>query len=188
MHPHPPPSDEPVSDDLPDELDFPDDPETLLDEDGIDAALLDPAAWPDDEEDDATARLLAEPAATPDPLGDLPWVDDEPEGDLPSLDDDLLDTQHDLDLRVDPADDESLAVLPLHLTVEVDGVPVPARVNLGLAATQLVETGPVPAPTRSVTLRIRDHTLHTTLAVTAGPERVIVLARDVLHGRFLLRP
>lgn len=171
-----------------------DDPGSLVEDDllheGLDPRLFDPDAWPDDDEDPTTARVLAElEAGLTVPPAPLPLVDDEDGTDLPSLlDDDLLDTQHDVDYRVESAAEEALPILPLALEVEVDGRRVPARVDLALDRSRLTDPSAPDTGLRDVQFRIRGRSLSGTVQVVPGPEPRLALGLDVLRSRFLLRP
>ena len=198
--PHPPPPPKPPPDDDPLDADLDDD---LLDAElDADDPLLDPSAWPDDEEDEETRRLLAEdPAAgelEQDAELDLtaPDDDDDDEALGGPLDDDLLDTQHDeedlsVDLRIETRTEEALPILPMRLEVEVDGRRMQAVVNPSVAHTVLTEPGASGGSEdvrRSVRIWIRGTEVRVELFVQPGEHEGIVLGLDVLHSRFLLRP
>ena len=167
----------------PDDLDDLDDLDNLDDDDDVDdfdPALLDPDAWPDDEEDpEATvpeARdldVLPDLTADPDDDDGTSW--DDIETSLSDLVDDGLDTE------------ESLPILPLATEAEVDGRPLPARPVPADPRSRLIEPGAT-AQERAVVLRVAGIILQTTVVVEDGPEPMIRLGLDVLSGRFLLRP
>lgn len=154
-----------------------------------DDPLLNPDAWADDEEDPATAMLLREPTAVPTlPALDPRWDDDEEADDLPSMDDDLLDTEHDLDFRVESVAEEALPILPLALEIEIEGERVPARVDLSLPRSRWVDPARSEPGDRTVTLRIRGRELAASVACEPGAAASVWLGLDVLHARFLIRP
>lgn len=162
-------------------------------DDAIDASseeedrLLDPDAWPDDDEDPSTAALLEPPATLASTAPELWQDDDEAEDELLPLED-LLDTQHDPDYRVESLAEEALPILPLAFDLEIEGHRLPAQVDLALATSRWVDPDASEHETRSVTLRIRGRDVPATLSVEPGEGPLVMLGRDVLHARFLLRP
>lgn len=167
-------------------------PEDWLDDPAEDE-LIDPSAWPDDPEDDDA--LPAEDPLDRTELEHLPPLDGlgddgiEDDVDLPTDDAPLEDDLDDLDAP----DDAEVPVLAWSLTVGVDGRRVDAIVDPGRARTAWLRPGPtVSAEGPSVAvveLEIAGVSVRAEVecAPAEGAESV-VLGRDVLAGRFLLRP
>jgi hypothetical protein len=168
--PLPPPPIGPPTDDL-DEWD--EDPGELPDD------LFD-REWPDDEDDDGVlGPPLADEAATLEP--DLA-VDDE-DGVVVAEDESV-----DVDLLEDlaAADDTDIPVIDPELMVKLDGRTLPARVDWARPQTVWVRPAGA-APDREVTLDVSGRRLVTRVSVLAGDQELVLLGRDLLKGRFLLR-
>jgi hypothetical protein len=136
--------------------------------------------WPDDDEEPVPVE---EPGSEPDELPAAPPLDAEDEDDSV-----LEDASHDVDELEDlvAADDTDIPVIDAELSVRVDGRALPARVDWTRAVTVWVR----PAgggPDREVTLEIAGRRLPAVVQVLAGDQEVILLGRDLLKGRFLLR-
>lgn len=177
-----------------------DDPDPTDDGDWADTPddLLDAAAWPDDEDEPTLPDgwLDREPdledLAPLDGVGDDGVEDDValPADDLP-LEDALTD--------LDAPDDADMPILPWSLTISLDRRKVEAAVDPGLPQTTWFRTDPLGAEpsTRRVSLEVAGRVLTAEIAClpadrAADPARRgrehVVLGRDVLAGRFLLRP
>jgi hypothetical protein len=165
-----------------------DDLDGIEEADPLDEDLLDPDAFPDDPEDPVLTEALERDAPPDLDLDVLPSLDvDEPEDEVDvliedqPLDDDLVD--------LEAPDDDEMPVLSWSTTVHIDGRPLPAVVDPGRQRTVWL-TAACEAPTATVALQLAGRTLRLQIECSAeggGPERV-VLGRDVLAGRFLLRP
>lgn len=174
----PPPSAPEEDDDQPiDEIDF---------DDVLDGSLLDPDRWPDDLDEPTVPDGLLE--REPD-LTDLPPLepsdfDDDDDLDLPlpedlPLDDDLTD--------LTAPEDTDFPILPWSLQIDLDGAPVPARVEPHAERTTWYRPGHVTGE-RAVVLHVHKTTVRLTVKVEPAAEEGVVLGRDLLSGRFLIRP
>jgi len=175
--PRPPSANQlPADDDLDEELDF-----IEAEPDPLEDALSDPDRWPDDDEDESS-RMFDEDTV---PIVVTDWDDVE-------ITDDA-----DIDLEwaapavqepapIDDEDDIELPVLPLVFEAQIDGMPIPARIDLSLTQTTLSELRPSDGE-RAVVAMLGPHVLSLRVAVVAGPPGLSV-APDVLRGRFLVRP
>lgn len=175
--PRPTPSSKSVDDELDEDLDYIEaEPDPMLDDE-----LADAAQWPDDEEDE-TSRWTEEDTS--------PIV-------VPDWDDVEITDDTDIDLEwtssapaeptaINPEFDVELPILPMAFEAFVDGSPVPATVDLTRTQTTLSEWKPT-AGERAVVVKIGPQVLSVRVAVVAGPPGLVV-APDVLQGRFLVRP
>lgn len=174
----PPPVEAPEDDDGPiDEIDF---------DDALDGAMLDPDRWPDDLDEPTVPDGLL--SGEPD-LAELPPLhaddlEEEDDLDLPApedlpLDDDLTD--------LDAPDDTEVPILPWSLEISLDGAPVPARVEPHQDRTTWFRPGGEVGE-QAVVLRVHGATVRLRVRVAPAAEEGVVLGRDVLSGRFLLRP
>jgi len=166
----------PADDELDEDLDF-----IEAEPDPLEDALSDPEQWPDDEEDESS-RLFDEDTT---PIVVTDWADVEITDDA-DIDLEWAAPAVDEPPALDEEGEVELPILPLVFEAHVDGAPVQARVDLSLTQTTLSELSPS-GPDRAVVVKIGPHVLSLRVAVVEGPPELRV-ARDVLQGRFLVRP
>lgn len=149
------------------------------DDDGEDAFGR---TWPDDEDDDALPEAPPLDDADPlDPAEPGPPLDDEEPEAAPAEETDLDELE---DLAA--ADDTDIPVIDADLQVRLDGRTLPARVEWARSATVWVRPAGADA-SRRVTLEVAGRRIAVEVAVVAGDQECVLLGRDVLRGRFLLR-
>ncbi|MEZ4239667.1 MAG: hypothetical protein R3F59_26635 [Myxococcota bacterium] len=150
----------------------------------LDAELLDPEAFADDPED---PLLEAITAGEPHDLDALPSLEAPEEEDVEvplheeALDDDLGD--------LEAPDDADLPIVGWSASVRIEGRRLPARLDPARPRT-LWLTLDAPTPEVEVTIELAGRAVRLAIersAEDARPERVLV-GRDVLADRFLLRP
>ncbi|MCA9494322.1 MAG: hypothetical protein KC621_30560, partial [Myxococcales bacterium] len=78
-------------------------------------------------------------------------------------------------------------VLPWSLEVRLDGRPVPAKADPGRERTVWLRTSGT-TEERLVTLEIANKSVAVVASVQLADQEGLLLGRDVLSGRFLLRP
>jgi hypothetical protein len=152
----------------------------LDEDDGELADELFARAWPDDEEEEA---------ARPEPPSDV--EDDGLAEAYPTDDEDremLEDPSADLDDLEDlvAADDTDIPVIEGELTVRLDGRSLPARVEWARSTTVWVRPAGA-LPDRDVTVEVAGRRLPARVQCLLGDQEVVLLGRDLLKGRFLLR-
>ncbi|MEN0068105.1 MAG: hypothetical protein AAGA48_38630 [Myxococcota bacterium] len=174
--PRPPSGTNPGNDDLDEDLDF-----IEAEGDPMDDGLDDPDQWPDDEEDEASR--WTEEDTTPIVVTD--WDDVEITDDTDIDLEWTAPTPAESDL-LDPEFDVELPILPMQFEAFVDGSPIPAKVDLTRTQTTLSEWQPT-GTERAVVVKIGPHVLSLHVAIIQGPPGLVV-APDVLKGRFLVRP
>lgn len=154
-----------------DDDDWTDDGEELPDE-------LFAQEWPDDDDE---PLLPDEPPGDAEPeLAGFPLDDEvEPASDAGAVDADALE-----DLVA--ADDTDIPVIDPELTVRIDGRSLGARVDWTRTGTVWVRPAGA-GPDREVTLELAGRRLAVTVQVLAGDQEIVLLGRDLLKGRFLLR-
>ncbi len=173
--PRPPPTDDhlpgrPVPED--------DDDGALDDVDLDDGDELFGREWPDDEDEPADV-LASEPAEVEEHLDVA--LDDEPaEVGEPSVGG--VDELEDLAA----ADDTDIPIIDPDVVVRLDGRPLPGRVDWARASTTWVRPAGGGVD-RDVTLELAGRRLQVTVCVVAGDQECVLLGRDLLKGRFLLR-
>jgi hypothetical protein len=161
-----------------------------LDDELFDPHLLDPAAWKDDDDVAVLSDVLPEEPdlSDTDALDPHEWEGDHPDprGDAnPPLDDDLDD--------LTAEDDREPVVLSFTPRVEIvrngSTVPVPARVEPWRARSVWETPGDAGAdPTDvDVVLVVEGRRIPAALRRAAAEVERILLGRDVLSGRFLLK-
>ncbi len=154
---------------------------------------LEPIEAEDEDDDDHEAWGL--PPEDPDLLGDaLPdlEVGDDDEDDpadlvVASADDPLLDDLGEEEVD-GPPDLGDRVVLPLTLTVELDGLAIPAEVHTGRATSAWIDPGFSAPGRREVWVDIGGLTLHAQVDTLPGPQPRFLVGLELLRGRFALMP
>jgi hypothetical protein len=169
----------------------------------VDPAEVDDARW-DEEPDEPTDEDWSAP---PEEEADLRWDDPGPdpdeEADLAAVDDEPAPTgpDHDEpteldDLEADLSEAPSLPslpgaqplpIVPLQFVIRVEGRPVEARLDPWQEKTRWERPGSGSEP-RQVALEIASLTVTARVECAPAAQERIHLGRDVLGGRFLLRP
>jgi len=157
------------------------------DDDDFDPQLLDPSRWRDDDDvpvPDDPVTLDGDPDDLSTDDGDAPDDDDALAADAPSIEDDLE--------ELDPTDQVDPVILPWSPVVELlaggTSRTVEALVQPGLARSVWEAPGlPGDTADAEVVLRVEGLAVPVRLRRAAGDRERILLGRDVLTGRFLLR-
>lgn len=153
-----------------------------------DADLLDSGAWPDDLDEPTVPDGWLDNEPDLEDLAPLDGIGDdgvEEDVELPADDAPLEDDLTDLDAP----DDTEMPILPWSLTILLDRRRIDATVDPSLPQTTWWVRGSGEPSTRRVVLEIAGRTLTVEVArLAADRPEGIVLGRDVLVGRFLLRP
>ncbi len=148
-------------------------------------AVFEPTAWPDDEDDPALAALLEERDLEElQPLDDVGHDGVEDDLDVPTSDG--IPLEDDLE-SLDAPDDTEIPILPWTLEVRVDGVIVAGRADPGREQTVWLRQDGQPGE-RRVVIEIAGKRVPATVLVQLADQPGLLLGRDVLSGRFLLRP
>ena len=135
--------------------------------------------WPDDDDEPTVPDGLEAPLDADD---DVHADRDDPTEAADEPDAEPLDDLEDLGAP----DDTEIPVLDTELEIRVDGEAVPARVDWGRERSVLVRPAGAGAD-RDVLLEIGGQRVRATVGVVAGDQSLVLLGRDVLKGRFLLR-
>lgn len=164
-----------------------DEPSDTFDEsEEEDPALFRPDAWPDDDDEPTIPRGLADPDLDEllpiEEVGDDGVEDDVdvPDPDEVPLEDDLAD--------LDAPDDTEVPIIPWTIEVLVDGRPVTGRVDPSLEQTTWLRAAGGEPGEREVTLAIAGKRVRARVRTVPADQEGLLVGRDVLSGRFLLRP
>lgn len=183
MPERPPPEvdDQPLPGRSPDDWDDDEDE----DDDGPLDMILDPACWPDDDDE----------PTIPDGLIDESDIEDLPPLDT-ALDDDedddvVLPVETPLDAddleSLDAPDDTEIPVLPWSLEARIEGRPIAAKADPGRERTVWLRTSGS-TEDREVTIEVAGKSVTLVVTVQLADQAGLLLGRDILSGRFLLRP
>lgn len=135
--------------------------------------------WPDDADEPADA-LASEPPEVDEELLEVA-LDDEP-ADVGEPAGEGVDELEDLAA----ADDTDIPIIDPDVVVRLDGRALPGRVDWARASTTWVRPAGGGAD-RDVTLELAGRRLQVCVSVVAGDQECVLLGRDLLKGRFLLR-
>ena len=150
--------------------------------DPADADLLDPDAWPDDPDLPTLDEGLGLDLEALPPL-------EGPDRDEEDLDLQLEEVPLEEDLPdLDAPDDEEMALIPSSLTIRLDGRDLPAVFEPTCARTRWKRPDPPGSAVAAVVLEIAGQVLRCEVACERSPTESVILGRDVVVGRFLLRP
>ena len=147
--------------------------------------LLRPDAWPDDEDEPTIPDGLLDGG-----LEDLPPLDgpadDAGEDDVLLPDPDEVPLEDDL-ADLDAPDDTDVPVIPWTVEVTIDGRRAPARADPGREQTVWLRPSAAEGE-RDVQLLVAGKRLQVRVRLAPADQEAVLLGRDVLSGRFLLRP